>query len=147
MKKLILIIISAFLILGLSGCGSSSGKGAGGLKNENIPNYSVKIIYDGKEIKNYSMDDIKKMPSTSLQLDGSTEQGPSIESILSKNNITDYSKITVIGMYTDSITMTKEQVKQGSILDITNHNTVKLASKAIKKDKWVKDIATIKVEK
>lgn len=147
MKKLILIIISAFLILGLSGCGSSSGKGAGGLKNENIPNYSVKIIYDGKEIKNYSMDDIKKMPSTSLQLDGSTEQGPSIESILSTNNITDYSKITVIGMYTDSITMTKEQVKQGSILDITNHNTVKLASKAIKKDKWVKDIATIKVEK
>lgn len=73
------------------------------------------------------------MPSTSLQLDGSTEQGPSIESILSKNNITDYSKITVIGMYTDSITMTKEQVKQGSILDITNHNTVKLASKAIKR--------------
>lgn len=147
MKKLILIIISAFLILGLSGCGSSSGKGAGGLKNENIPNYSVKIIYDGKEIKNYSMDDIKKMPSTDLQLNGSTEQGPSIESILSTNNITDYSKITVIGMYKDSITMTKEQVKQGSILDITNHNTVKLASKAIKKDKWVKDIATIKVEK
>lgn len=147
MKKLILIIISAFLILGLSACGSSSGNGAGGLKNEKIPNYSVKIIYDGKEIKNYSMDDIKKMPSTSLQMDGSTEQGPSIESILSTNNITDYSRVTVIGMYTDSITMTKEQVKQGSILDITNHNTVKLASKAIKKDKWVKDIATIKVEK
>lgn len=147
MKKLILLIISIILVSSLMGCGESSGMGSGGLKNEKVPNYSVKVVYDGKEIKNYSMDDIKKMPAESFELNGLTEKGPSIISILKENNIKDYSKITFTGMYKESLTMTKSQIDQGTLLDITNHGTVKLSSKAIKKDNWIKDIATIKVEK
>lgn len=148
MKKLIFLIIFAIMILSLQGCGNSSGNGGGnGLKNEKVENYSVKIVYDGTEIKSYSIDEIKKMPTTNFELDGSTENGPSISYVLKETNIKDYSKITFIGMWKDSVTMTKEQIEKGCLLDITNHGTTKLASKAITKDKWIKDIATIKVEK
>ena len=146
MKRLLAIITVFIFMLGFQGCGKTSGNG-GGLKNEKVENYSVKIVYDGKEIKGYSIDDIKKMPTTSFEQDNSKEEGPSIATILTENNIKEYSKITFIGMWKDSITMTKEQVEKGSLLDITNHDTTKLAAKAINKDKWIKDIATIKVAK
>ena len=148
MKKLIYLIIFGVMILSLQGCGKASGNGGGnGLKNEKVENYAVKIVYDGTEVKSYSIDDIKKMPTSKFDLDGSTEEGPSISYILNENNIKDYSKITFTGMMKDSSTMTKEQVEKDTLLDITNHDTVKLATKAINKNKWTKDIATIKVEK
>lgn len=149
MKKLISIIVAVTLILALQGCGNSNanGSGGGGLKNEKVDNYSVKINYDGKELKSYTIDDIKKMPAESFDLNGSTEKGPSISSILAENNIKEYSEIKFIGMMTDSIILTKEQVEKGTLLDITNHNTVKLASKSIDKNNWVKDIAAIQIKK
>lgn len=149
MKKIMTLIGVAILILALQGCGDSAtnGNGEGGLKNKKVDNYSVKIVYDGKEIKTYSMNAIKKMPSTKFELDGSTEMGPSIAYILSENGIKDYSNITFVGMLKDSLTMTKDQIDKGCLLDITNHDTVKLGAKAINRNKWVKDIATVKVEK
>ena len=148
MKKLICLIIFGVMILSLQGCGKSSGNGGGnGLKNQKVENYLVKVVYDGTETTSYSIEDIKKMPTTKFELDGSTEEGPSILNMLKENNIKDYSKITFIGMMKDSVTLTKEQVEKDTLLDITNHDTVKLATKAIDKNKWTKDIATIKVEK
>lgn len=153
MRKLALIIISFMILLNLQGCGKaagnnkSSGSEGGNLKNEKVENYSVKIIYNGTEIKKYSIEDIKKMTTTNLEIDGGNEEGPSISYILNENNIKEYSKINFTGMWKDSLSMTKDEVEKGTVLDITNHGTVKLASKAIKKDKWIKDIAEIKVEK
>ena len=144
MKKLMVLLCSIMLVLFVQGCGSSSGNG---LKNEKVENYLVKVTYDGKELKSYSIADIKKMPASSFELEGKTEQGPSMDYILKDNDIKDYSKVTFIGMYKDSLTMTKDQIEKGTLFDITNHDTIKLAAKDIKKDKWTKDIATIKVEK
>lgn len=155
MKKLVSIILTILLALALQGCasstknasGSGSGTGAGGQKDEKVANYTVKVVYDGKELKSYTIDDIKKMTATSFDLDGSTESGPSFDYILTQNSIKDYSKITITGMLKDTATLTKEQVAKGTLLDITNHDTVKLAAKAIDKNKWVKDIATIEIVK
>lgn len=148
MKRLIVIITAVMILLSLQGCKSSSeNKGENGLKNEKVENYSVKVVYDGTEIKSYSLEDIKKISSTNVEVDGKTEEGPSISYIMNENNIKDYSKITFIGMWKDSLTMTKEQIEKGTLLDITNHGTVKLAAKAVKKDEWIKDISTIKIEK
>lgn len=148
MKKLIMLTVTVIMILSLQGCGSSSGnEGGKGQKNEKVENYSVKVVYDEKEIKSYSINDIKKMPITNFEIEGKTEEGPSVSYMLNENNIKDYSKITFIGMWKDSITMTKEQIEKGTLLDITNHDTVKLSAKDIKKDKWIKDISTIKVER
>lgn len=148
MKKFVVLLFSVMLMIIVQGCGSSSGNGGGnGLKNEKVENYSVKVVYGEKELKIYSIADIKKMPSSSFELEGKTEQGPSMEYILKDNDIKDYSKVTFIGMYKDSLTMTKEQIDKGTLFDITNHDTIKLAAKDVKKDKWIKDIATIKIEK
>lgn len=148
-----MIIIGIMVLLSLQACAKpdtnekSAGSGAGGLKTEKVEDYKVKIIYAGTEVKSYSIEDIKKMNTVSLEIDGIKEEGPSIADILKENNIKDYSKITFVGMWTDSLSMTKEQIEKGTLLDITNHGTVKLASAAINKNKWIKDIASIKIEK
>lgn len=149
MKKLISVLLTILLAMALQGCasGSGSGTGSGGQKDKKVENYSVKVIYEGKELKAYTIDDIKKMPVISFDLDGSTESGPSIDYILNENNIKDYSKIIFTGMLKDTNTLTKEQISKGTLLDITNHDTVKLAAKAVDKNTWAKDIATIEISK
>jgi hypothetical protein len=148
MKKFTLFFIALVLLtVSLLGCSKSSGNGQGGLKDEKVENYSVKIVYDGKEVKSYSIDEIKKMPVVSFELDGSKEEGPAVSYILSQNNITEYSNIKFTGMMKDSITLTKEETLKDTLVDITNHDTIKLAAKSVKKDKWVKDISTIEIIK
>lgn len=164
MKKHISIFIAILLALALMGCssgtstnttgntttnstGSGTGTGTGGLKDKTVEGYTVKVIYDGKELKAYTIEDIKKMTMTSLDVAGSTEAGPSVDYILRDNNINDYSKITFTGVLKDASTLTKEQVSEGAVLDITNHDTVKLAAKAVAKSTWAKDIVTIEILK
>jgi len=147
MKKLLLFITLVLLTVSLFGCSKSSGKGQGGLKDEKVENYSVKIVYDGKQVRSYTIDDIKKMPVISFELNGSKEEGPDVSYILKQNNITEYSKIKFIGMGKDSFTMTKEEALKDTLVDITNHDTIKLAAKSVKKDKWIKDISTIEIIK
>ncbi|MFA6941244.1 MAG: hypothetical protein WCQ54_09740 [Clostridiaceae bacterium] len=147
MKKITLFIGLVLLTVSLLGCGKSSGNGQGGLKNEKVENYSVKIVYDGKQVKSYTIDQIKKMPVISFELNGSKEEGPDVSYILKQNNITDYSKIKFIGMTKDSITLTKEEASKDTLVDITNHDTIKLATKSVKKDKWIKDISSIEIIK
>ena len=112
MKKLLLFITLVLLTVSLFGCSKSSGKGQGGLKDEKVENYSVKIVYDGKQVRSYTIDDIKKMPVISFELNGSKEEGPDVSYILKQNNITEYSKIKFIGMGKDSFTM---KVRSGSV--------------------------------
>ncbi|MDV3426834.1 MAG: hypothetical protein LIR50_06540 [Bacillota bacterium] len=147
MKKFVLFIALVLTVLSLIGCSKSDGSGAGGLKDEKIENYSVKIVYDGKNVKTYTIEDIKKMPVTSFESEGAKEEGPDVLYILSQNNITEYSKIKFIGMWKDSITLTKEEASKDTLVDITNHDTIKLATKSVKKDKWIKDISTIEIIK
>jgi hypothetical protein len=105
--------------------------------------YLVKVTCDGKVLKKYSIEDIKKMPASSIKIDGKTETGPTLMSLLTKAGIKKYTKITLKGMAKDSMTLQKKQIDKFTVLDISNRGTIKYSSKTIEKSKWVKDIVEI----
>ena len=100
---------------------------------------------DGSSVA-FTLDDLKQLPLSSLSADGKFEEGPSLKDVLTAAGVAEYSSIHIDGSSSPA-ELTREQVEAGSILDFNNHGTVKLASPAIEKAKWTKDVSLIEVKK
>lgn len=114
--------------------------------------YSVKVYLDGTLVKALTMDDIKSLPVVTFSTEGKDESGPSVLSAFKMIGITDFSQFTAYGLSKGrladaQLTLTRAQVTDQVILDITNKGTVKLASSNLSSDNWVIDVNTIKVTK
>jgi hypothetical protein len=87
------------------------------------------------------------MPAGSMEVDGKTESGVLISAVLQAAGVTDYSKVMLTGSR-GTVTVNviaKADVDANSILDFTNRDTVKVATPAIDKNDWAKDIFVIEV--
>lgn len=157
MKRLLIMILAVLISLSMAACTNQTApKGDQTGQKQNNPtgqadqaktaDYQVKVTMAGKELKSYTIEDIKKMPTISLQVDGKEEVGPSVASILKDAGVETFSKVTFKGAFNTQATLTKEQMGEDTMVDLTNHNTVKLATKAISKNDWIKDIIEIAVE-
>ena len=65
--------------------------------------------------------------------------------VLALAGVTDFTELTISGSSAPT-TLTFEQVDDNTILDFTNHGTVKLATIYIPKANWTKDITKIEVK-
>lgn len=92
-----------------------------------------------------TMDDMKKLPLAQLAAEGKMEEGPALTEVLKLAGVTSYTSIHLSGSSSPA-DLTREQVEAGSILDFNNHGTVKLASSAIPKADWTKDVSLIEVK-
>ncbi len=90
------------------------------------------------------MDDLKKLPLTTIIVSGKPQEGPALADVLKAANIQDYTQVTVIG--TGQVVLQKDEVTPQVVLDFNNRGTVKLASPALPIPSPVQDITTIKVE-
>ena len=99
---------------------------------------------DGTKV-GVTMDDMKKLPLTQLTVEGKVEEGPKLLDILNAAGITDFTEVTLTGSASPA-TLTKAQVDDNTLLDFTNHGTVKLATTYIPKANWTKDISEITVK-
>jgi hypothetical protein len=59
--------------------------------------------------------------------------------------VTDFKEVVLTGS-ASPVTLTREQVDDHTILDFTNHGTVKLSTTYVPKANWTKDIAEITVK-
>lgn len=149
MKRIVLLLLAFILMLNFTACSSKAESSNGTQsksKKQQIEGYTVKITQKDKELKSYTIDDIKKLPASKIEVEGKQEEGPSLVDILKDAGVQEYSRLTIKGAYRTEATLTKEQIEKSSILDITNHGTVKLATVAIPKKEWIKDIIEITVE-
>ena len=101
------------------------------------------IKQDGSSVV-FTLDDLKKFPLATLSAEGKFEEGPALTDVLDAAGITDYNSIHIDGSSSPA-DLTREEVEAGSILDFNNHGTVKLASPAIEKANWTKDVSLIEV--
>jgi hypothetical protein len=101
------------------------------------------IKLDGSSVV-FTLDDLKKFPLASLMDAGKVEEGPAIKDVLAAAGVTEYTSIHLDGSSSPA-DLTREQVEAGSLLDFNNHGTVKLASPAIDKVNWTKDVSLIEV--
>jgi len=105
----------------------------------------VVVKPDGSEV-GFTWDDLKKLPLAQMTAEGKIEEGVKLMDVLSAAGVTEFSEVSLSGSRSPA-TLTFEQVKdEATILDFTNHGTVKLATPHIPKADWTKDVARIEVK-
>ncbi len=139
MKKLLIIF---FLLFSLTSCQSQQTA----LTTEEHTNqgYGITILYH--DINTFlSLKDLADLPMQSISMDDRMQEGPFLSDVLKTAGIKNFSLVHLISGSED-IVLTKEQIDNETILDFTNHGTVKLATTHMDKNKWVKDVTKIEVK-
>lgn len=98
---------------------------------------------DGSAVS-FSVDDIKALPLAQYMAEGKVEEGPALLAVLEAAGVTEFTEVIVSGPKS-SQTLTRQQVDEQTVLDLTNRGTVKLSGPALAKVDWVKDVDIIVV--
>ncbi|MCG2786015.1 MAG: hypothetical protein L6461_13005 [Anaerolineae bacterium] len=105
----------------------------------------VVIKPDGSEVS-FTWDDLKKLPLAQMEAEGKVEEGVKLMDVLSAAGVTEFSEVNLSGS-SNPASLTWEQIQdETTILDFTNHGTVKLSTNYIPKANWTKDVARIEVK-
>jgi len=81
-----------------------------------------------------------------LNFESKEEKGPGVLELLKNAGIRKFSRVTFVSIYKNKLSLPENKVTADTLLDITNHGTVKLVTKSVKKKDWIKDIENIIVE-
>ncbi len=129
------------------GPAASGGAGGAGSGGGTAPaDYHIALIKDGKQLRQFTLSDIKALPAVTLEADGKTQQGPTLAGVLKAAGIDQFSSVKVSGAWKEEYSLTRDKVNDRVLLDISNRGTCKLAGPDIPKDKWVRDVITLEVK-
>ena len=105
----------------------------------------VVVKADGVEVS-LTWDDLKKLPVAQMTAEGKVEEGVKLLDVLTTAGVTEFTQVSLSGSSSPA-SLTFEQVQDPTtILDFTNHGTVKLSTTYIPKANWTKDVARIEVK-
>ena len=99
---------------------------------------------DGSKV-GVTINDLKTLPLKQVTAEGKVEEGPGLLDVLNFVGVTEFTEVALTGS-SNPVTLTQEQVDDNTILDFTNHGTVKLSTTYVPKDNWTKDVAEIAVK-
>ncbi len=102
------------------------------------------IKADGSRV-GITVENLKALTITQVTVDGKTEAGPRLLDVLALAGVTEFKEVSLTGS-SNPATLTRDQVDDHTILDFTNHGTVKLATTYIPKPNWTKGISKIEVK-
>ena len=89
--------------------------------------------------------DLKTLSLKQVTVDGKVEEGPGLLDVLNFAGVTEFKEVMLTGS-SNPVTLSHDQVDDNTILDLTNHGTVKLSTTYIPKANWTKDVAEIIVK-
>ena len=164
MKKIFLIVLVLFFVLGLTGCGSPTPVVTQPPASQDtpelapvsveptatsVPTAAVAAVFqvvraDGTTF-DVTLDALKKLPLANITVDGKVQEGPKLMDVLKLAGVTDFTEVSLTGS-ASPVTLTREQVDDNTILDFNNHGTLKLATTYVPMPEWTKDISTITVK-
>ena len=127
------------------------GCGGGGEQEASEEGYHIKIFLNGNEKESLSLSDIQNLPQVTVQAKGKDQIGPTLLSVMDQAGISDYSKVTIVGLAKGRVAsaeleLNKDEIDDKVVLDITNSGTAKLASPNIDENKWIIDVSEIRAE-
>ena len=135
-----------FLLSTLLGACSGSGQPPAPAGLPTLPPQAILQVIrpDGKPTP-FGLEDLKKLPAVQMSIDGITQTGPLLSTLLAAAGVTDFTEVTLTGGGA-TYRLTRAQVNEQTMLDFNNRGMVKLASTLVAKDLWVKDITLIQVK-
>ncbi len=147
MKKTLLQLLFVLSLL-VSACSSTQTKGPKtprALQPTAVSTALFQVIKpDGSKV-GVTINDLKTLPLKQIAVEGKVEEGPGLLDVLKFAGVTEFKEVALMGSSSPA-TLTREQVDDNTLLDFTNHGTVKLATTYIPKPNWTKDVAEITVK-
>ncbi len=150
MKKTLFPLLLILCLL-IAACSSGSQSSANGPKTPQalqptaVSTALFQVIKaDGTKV-GITVADLKTLPLKQVTVEGKVEEGPGLLEVLKFAGVTDFKEVALTGSSSPA-TLTREQVDDNTILDLTNHGTVKLATTYIAKGNWTHDVSEITVK-
>jgi hypothetical protein len=147
MKKIVfpLLFVLSLLIPACSSNQASGPKTPQALQPTAVSTALFQVIKpDGSKV-GITINDLKTLPLKQVTAEGKAEEGPLLLDVLNFAGVTEFTEVALTGS-SNPVTLTRAQVDDNTILDFTNHGTVKLATPYVPKDNWTKDVAEIVVK-
>jgi hypothetical protein len=107
----------------------------------------LRVIKANGSAIQFTLAQLQALPSGSITVDGKTEDGALVSALMEAAGVKHFDRIMLTGSkgpVTVNV-LTTAQVDNQCILDFTNQNTVKVATPAIDKADWAKDIFVVEV--
>lgn len=151
LKKVILIIIATcIMVTGISSCSSEAKKESEDATNgEEV--YSIEVYLSSTLKKLITIDEIESLDKVSFSTEDKDEEGPTLTDVLELAGITEFDEVTVVGLTKGRIAsaelaLSRNEIDDEVILDITNRGTTKLAGRDIPSNDWIIDVSELRVE-
>ena len=110
--------------------------------------YHVTVVRpDGRE-RAFDIGQLKALGMRKVMIDGKTEEGPTLLSVLEASAVTEFDSVTVLGQGVRDdgrITLKRDEVDRDVVLDFALRGTVKLVGPKIAWDDRVRDVMRVEV--
>ena len=118
---LILTAVLSFSFLVSCASKSSTSTSANGTQTTtDTSSYQIEILDNNQQVASVSLAQLHALPSVTLTLDGKSEVGPTLSSVLELAGIKDFSQITVSGMLKGRLATGQLTLKPSDITDRSN---------------------------
>jgi hypothetical protein len=104
------------------------------------------VLADGSSVT-LAYSTVSHLPLQTLTISGKTEQGPTVPDLLAAAGVTQFTQVTIFGLYDKSLTFTPDQLNDNIILALREHaEAVNLESPNIPVDQWVLHVSKVQVQ-
>jgi hypothetical protein len=150
LKRCLLLGFLIAMILFMAACGGTSASADGpktpqALQPPPVASVLFQVVKPDGSTQGFTWDNLKKLPLAQVTAENRVEEGVKLMDVLNAAGITEFSEVSLTGSERP-VTLRREQIDDNTILDFTNHGTVKLATIYVAKADWTKDITEIKVK-
>ena len=111
--------------------------------------YLISVYLDDTLVYDASLDELESIQQVSITADGKKQEGPRLLDVLKLAGIENFEAVTVIGKNqardaAAELELSRDQVTDTVVLDITNQGTTKLAGTDIPSSSWVFDVEALR---
>jgi hypothetical protein len=111
----------------------------------------LRVIIGGEIAADWTLETLDyNVPFRTLILDGDEQQGPLLIDVLAASGVVDWESMEVIGLgegrsFEVNLFVNASEVNETWILDVSNQGTLKLAAENLPREKWVRDVAELRI--
>ena len=108
-----------------------------------LPGGAFQIVSPQGGVSPITLTALKNLPSVTITVSGTTAEGPKLKDVLTSVSVTSYTQVTLIGSGNLSVTLTADQITDQTIIDLSYHGVIRLASPTLSKLQWVPGVTRI----
>ena len=121
------------------GAAGASGRGAG---------YQITVSQNGKTAAVLGLEDLRALPSRTVVMQGQTQSGPALLSVLAEAGVGRFESVKVVGMGVRDdgvIVLSPSELDEDVLLDIAERGTTKVCGPKILWADRVRDVQRIEI--